>query len=456
MNRYTPPPDTPAETRGPVAPSRDLLAAAAGPEPEPEAAEAQALDRAARRGALLGASLSSVSMIGAALLLNGSALWLAAIAPVAIAAAVALSASVARARRRQVLVAADRRVAVAETLLAHIPDPVILVDRRSIVREANAAAIAIFPALRRNHPLSFALRAPDVLDGIEAVLRTGEVMKVEYAERVPTERIFEVQIGPLETPAESTPDGHDVMLFFRDLTTARRLETMRVDFIANASHELRTPLASVLGFVETLQGPARDDPKARERFLGIMREQALRMTRLIDDLLSLSRIELRAHMTPRAIVDLVPVARQIIDTLSPMARERDVEIIAHLPDGPATIHGDRDEMLRVVENLLENAVKYGASGKRVEVGLGPVDGPDPAVRLVVRDFGPGVAPEHLPRLTERFYRANPAQTREKSSTGLGLAIVKHIVVRHRGKLSFESEPGEGMTVTAEFPAAREQ
>jgi two-component system phosphate regulon sensor histidine kinase PhoR len=423
--------------------------------PDPAVIDVQMLDRSARRGAFLGSFVACLAFIGAAFVLDALNPWLLALAPLIIAGSVAIAASRARATRRQVLVAADRRVAVAEALLANIPDPVILVDRRSLVRETNAAAVALLPALRKNHPLSFALRAPEVLDGIEEVLRSGTAMKVEYSERVPTERSFEVLIGPLESPGNGSTGARDVMLFFRDLTDARRLENMRVDFIANVSHELRTPLASVLGFIETLQGPARDDAKARERFLEIIREQAQRMTRLIDDLLSLSRIELRAHMTPRALVDLVAVTRQIVDTLTPLARDSGVVIETALPDAPIMIRGDRDELLRVVENLLENAIKYGGSGKRVEIVLERIEDADAGVRLGVRDFGPGVAPEHLPRLTERFYRGDATQSRQKGGTGLGLAIVKHIVVRHRGKLSIESEIGKGAVFTAEFPTAAE-
>jgi two-component system, OmpR family, phosphate regulon sensor histidine kinase PhoR len=426
-----------------------------GVRPDPAVIDMQMLDRSARRGALLGSVIACAAMIGGAYLVGFSP-WLLALAPPVVVASVAIAASRARATRREVLVAADRRVAVAEALLANIPDPVILVDRRSLVRETNAAAVALLPSLRKNHPLSFALRAPEVLDGIEAVLRSGAATKVEYSERVPTERNFEVLIGPIESPGNGSVGERDVMLFFRDLTDARRLENMRVDFIANVSHELRTPLASVLGFIETLQGPARNDAKARERFLEIIREQAQRMTRLIDDLLSLSRIELRAHMTPRALVDLAAVTRQIVDTLTPLARENEVTIEAALPEAPIMIRGDRDELLRVVENLLENAIKYGGSGKRVEIGLERIRDPDAGVRLSVRDFGPGIAPEHLPRLTERFYRGDATQSREKGGTGLGLAIVKHIVVRHRGKLSIESDIGKGAVFTAEFPAAMEE
>ena len=346
------------------------------------------------------------------------------------------------------------RHGLAEALLANIPDPVILIDRRALVIESNAAARALLPSLRPRHPLSFALRDPDVLDGIETVLRTGEPLKTLYSPRVPTERTFEVQIGAMQG-GEAGRAGPNVVLFLRDLTSAQRLETMRVDFVANASHELRTPLASLLGFIETLQGPARDDAKARERFLGIMRVQALRMTRLIDDLLSLSRIELRAHVPPTQAVDVGPLARQIADALGLIARERGVTLTLDAAPGPLRVLGDRDEILRVIENLVENAVKYGGDGGRVEIRLGLRDaeeGRAPEVEVAVRDEGPGIAPEHLPRLTERFYRVDAASSRQQGGTGLGLAIVKHILNRHRGRLVIESTPGQGAVFRALIPA----
>ncbi|MFD0937686.1 ATP-binding protein, partial [Methylobacterium trifolii] len=343
--------------------------------------------------------------------------------------------------------AADRH-AVAEALLANIPDPVILVDRRAVVIEANPAARALLPLMRLRHPLSFALRAPDVLDGIEEVLRTGAPLKTVYGTRVPLERAFEVQIGALPMPDGSGPN---VVLFLRDLTAARRLEAMRVDFVANASHELRTPLASLLGFIETLQGPARNDGPARERFLAIMRTQAQRMTRLIDDLLSLSRIELREHVAPTRIVDLGALARQMVDAQAPLAVERGVAIRLEAGEGTYPVLGDPDELLRVVENLIENAVKYG--GRTVSVALSRDTDPRRGRQVVldVRDDGPGISPEHIPRLTERFYRVDVASSRQQGGTGLGLAIVKHSLNRHRGRLSFESVLGAGTSVRVSLP-----
>lgn len=425
-------------------------------ETKPDSASAGA--GSARLAAFRGALLASLLLSFVALWRGYGDIWFVLGVVSAIALSVTLSGS-QRQRFGQALQPRPKpsaRSGRAEALLAHIPDPVILVDRRAIVLEANKAAHFLLPGLKLNHPLSFALRSPDVLDGIDAVLESGVPLRIEYSERVPTERTFEVHIGPLQAEASGAAVQSGVVLFFRDLTSARRLEAMRADFVANASHELRTPLASLLGFIETLQGPARDDHKARERFLEIMRVQAQRMKRLIDDLLSLSRIEMRVHMSPTQVVDIRALVSQMVETLSPMAQERGVEIRTLAPSHPVQVFGDRDELLRVLENLIENGVKYGESGRAVDVSIETVQVEGSNVQhvtLTVRDYGPGIAPEHLPRLTERFYRADVAQSRDKGGTGLGLAIVKHIVNRHRGQLGIASEPGQGASFTVTLPQA---
>ncbi|TXN20654.1 PAS domain-containing protein [Methylobacterium sp. WL9] len=412
-----------------------------------------------RRSSLAGAAAATV-VFGLAALVDGTpgmAFLLA--ASFALVAGAVLSRSGSPLVVTPLEIERRERHSVAESLLANIPDPVILVDRRIVVIEANPAARALLPGLKLRHPLSFALRSPDVLDGIEEVLQSGAPLKTGYVTRVPTERAFEVQIGAL--PLADTPGGGqpNVVLFLRDLTSARRLETMRVDFVANASHELRTPLASLSGFIETLQGPARDDPKAREQFLGIMRMQARRMTRLIDDLLSLSRIELREHVPPTQIVCLKRIARQMVEEKAPLAAERGIVLSLEAPEPPYPVLGDRDELLRVVENLVENALKYAGGGGLIAVSLGREDasGSRPAqLTLAVRDEGPGIAPEHIPRLTERFYRVDTASSRQQGGTGLGLAIVKHALNRHRGRLVIESEIDRGTTVRVILPEHRRE
>jgi len=267
---------------------------------------------------------------------------------------------------------------------------------------------------------------------------------------------MELIITPIPVPTLFGGTDKCMLMTFHDQTPLRRVEEMRADFVANASHELRTPLAALSGFIDTLQGPAKDDPRARERFLGIMHIQATRMARLIDDLLSLSRVELSAHVRPDTLVDIVPIIRQVVDGLEPLARERQVIIDVDLPDEVVWIAGDREELLRLFENLVENALKYGASGGRVIVSLLTAISTEggPEVRVMVRDFGPGIAPEHLPRLTERFYRVDVGDSRAQGGTGLGLSLVKHIANRHRGWLLIESVLKNGATFTACFPQAK--
>jgi len=358
-------------------------------------------------------------------------------------------------------------------VVSAFPDPCVAVDRRGVVLAISAPALRLFPHLVIGRPMSFALRAPEFVEALEAVLNGGPGRTVLVTQRVPVERSFEIATAPLEADRR-----RGALVVLRDLTDQLRVAQMRVDFIANASHELRTPLATVLGFIETLQGPARNDAVARERFLTIMRDQSLRMKRLIDDLLSLSRIEGRAHHAPSAPVDLVDVARQITGALRPMATDAGVDICLTAPAEPVIVPGDRDELLRVVENLVENAVKYGDGGKRVEVAVATRAAPDEPRRegganldaggedagqaasvapteavIEVRDFGAGIPPEHVPRLTERFYRVDAQASRGKGGSGLGLAIVKHIVNRHRGRLHVESAPGEGATFRVVLPLA---
>ncbi|MDC7786209.1 ATP-binding protein [Rhodoplanes sp. TEM] len=342
-----------------------------------------------------------------------------------------------------------------DATLAGFPDPVIVLERGGLVRAFNRRAIEVAPALATARPLSFALRHPGVLDAVRRAAEEAGTVRTEMAQRVPTERWWEAVIAPVRLPPPPGQSAGErlLMVSFHDLTPLRRAEQMRADFIANASHELRTPLASLSGFIDTLQGPARADTAAREKFLGVMKAQASRMARLIDDLLSLSRIELKAHVRPETPVDLVLLLRQVVEGLQPLAGERGVTIAFEPPPGAVTVAGDRDELLRAFENLVENALKYGASGGRVDLALARESGPQgDEIAVAVKDYGPGIAPEHLPRLTERFYRADVADSRAQGGTGLGLALVKHIMQRHRGRLGIDSTLGAGATFTVRLPA----
>jgi two-component system, OmpR family, phosphate regulon sensor histidine kinase PhoR len=346
--------------------------------------------------------------------------------------------------------------AAVSAIVAGMPDPAVLLDRAGRVIHLNGAAAQLAPALRRNELAQFALRSPEIINALREATATTEARRATYLDHVPVDRWMELIITPIAVPTLFGGTDKCMLMTFHDQTPLRRVEEMRADFVANASHELRTPLAALSGFIDTLQGPARDDVRARERFLGIMHIQATRMARLIDDLLSLSRVELSAHVRPDTLVDVVPIIRQVADGLEPLALERQVVIEIDLPDHAVWIAGDREELLRVFENLIENALKYGASGGRVVVSLTvSVTGEGaPEVRVMVRDFGPGIAPEHLPRLTERFYRVDVGDSRAQGGTGLGLSLVKHIVNRHRGRLLIESVPKNGASFTACFPQAK--
>ncbi|MDP1869061.1 MAG: ATP-binding protein [Bradyrhizobium sp.] len=346
--------------------------------------------------------------------------------------------------------------AAVAAVVAGMPDPAVLLDRAGRVLHLNAAAAQLAPALRKNELAQFALRSPEIITALREAIATSESRRATYLDHVPVDRWMELIITPVPVPTLFGGADKCMLMTFHDQTPLRRVEEMRADFVANASHELRTPLAALSGFIDTLQGPAKDDAKARERFLGIMHNQAKRMARLIDDLLSLSRVELSAHVRPDTLVDLVSIIRQVADGLELLARERKVTIDIELPDTPVTIAGDREELLRLFENLIENALKYGASGGKVVVSLSQALSGEGAaeVRVMVRDFGPGIAPEHLPRLTERFYRVDVGDSRAQGGTGLGLSLVKHILNRHRGRLLIESVPKQGATFTAAFPQAK--
>src|SRR4051794_4613095 len=259
--------------------------------------------------------------------------------------------------------------AAVAAVVAGMPDPAVLLDRAGRVIHLNAAAAQLAPALRRNELAQFALRSPEIITALRESIATSEPRRATYLDHVPVDRWMELTITPVPVPTTFGGADKCMLMTFHDQTPLRRVEEMRADFVANASHELRTPLAALSGFIDTLQGQAKDDPKARERFLGIMHNQATRMARLIDDLLSLSRVELSAHVRPDTLVDLLPIILQVADGLEPLARERQVEVEAHLPDGPVPIAGDREELLRLFENLIENALKYGASGGKVIVSL---------------------------------------------------------------------------------------
>lgn len=350
-------------------------------------------------------------------------------------------------------------LAAARAVEAALPEPLVLLDAGRRIVRANDAAIQLLGARLIDRDLAGALRHPAVLTTADAVLRGEGNRVVEFDIAAPIERHLSARFAPLEPP---TAEGAAAVLLLHDLTDMKRSERLRADFVANASHELRTPLASLVGFIETLRGPARDDAAAHDRFLSIMAEQAGRMSRLVDDLLSLSQIEMNEHRPPTGEVDIGNMLQSIADTLEQRAEARNMHFIFDLPLGLSAVLGDADELAQVFQNLFDNAIKYGAPATDIEVSAFPslrtLPTPrsgqrSPAIAVQVRDHGQGIAREYLPRLTERFYRVDPARSRELGGTGLGLAIVKHIVNHHRGALDIKSDVGRGSTFTVHLPVA---
>ncbi len=347
-------------------------------------------------------------------------------------------------------------LAFHETLFDNLPEPLLLLNGQRRIVRANAAARKIFGRQQQGRDLAAVLRNPDVLEAVDQVLAGEPGSTVEFNLPGPVECDLRAMIEPLP---QAGVDGTVAVLSLHDVTALKRMEQMRADFVANASHELRTPLAAILGFVETLRGPARDDSEARERFLAIMYDQATRMSRLVGDLLTLSRIELQEHTRPEGRADVSTVLRRVATGLEMQAEQRNMRIDLNLPESLPLVAGQEDELAQVFQNLIDNALKYGREGTSVEISGGVTPEPSAgggecparAVCIAVRDHGEGIAREHLPRLTERFFRVDTARSRRLGGTGLGLAIVKHVLNRHRGLLTIDSTLGEGSVFTVCLP-----
>ncbi|PKU23302.1 ATP-binding protein [Telmatospirillum siberiense] len=343
-----------------------------------------------------------------------------------------------------------------DALFESLPSPLFLLNRQRRIVRANFAARKIFGRELQGRDLAAMLRHPALLDAIDEVLKGQPGGDVEFALPGPIDREFRAMLEPFP---EAGIDGTVAILSLHDVTALKRMEQMRADFVANASHELRTPLSALLGFIETLRGPARDDPEAHERFLAIMFDQASRMSRLVADLLNLSRIELNEHTLPDGQTDVATIVQRVADGLELQARQRDMRIELTLSESLPPVIGRADELEQIFQNLMDNALKYGREGSAVSVSaaLSETMPASLAVRtrraiaVAVRDRGEGIAREHLPRLTERFFRVDTARSRRLGGTGLGLAIVKHLVNRHRGLLTIDSELGKGSVFTVYLP-----
>ena len=328
-----------------------------------------------------------------------------------------------------------------------IPMPAGLIGSDGRIGAINDGLAGLFGGEIRGRHYITAFRQPSLLDRIEVALATAKRTQGTYIGRqAGRDTTLEVTISPV-------PGG--VMVCFEDLTHVAEAGERRSEFVANVSHELRTPLTAISGFIETLRGPAREDAEARDRFLAIMERETRRMNRLVDDLLSLSRVEDVERMRPLDRVDAAALVKSAAGGLAPQAALRGVALEVTGCETPRPIPGDSDQLTQVFTNLIENAIKYGREGGRVRIEVEQLASAavlkGAGLRIAVSDNGEGIDARHLGRLTERFYRVDSHRSRGMGGTGLGLAIVKHIVNRHRGRLRIESEPGQGSTFTVFLP-----
>lgn len=341
--------------------------------------------------------------------------------------------------------------AIVTAMFDCVPDPMVRLSPAGNLLEQNEEAEAMFGTWAQGRSYVTLFRQPTLAQAIEQVLQSGVSSEAEFVQTstAGAER-FIVRITPL-------PEAElGIVLHFEDVTHLTEVEEMRRDFVANVSHELRSPLTAILGFIETLRGPAAKDPSAQTRFLQIMQDEAQRMNRLIGDLLSLSRVESQQRQRPDQMVDVIHVISRVQAALRPVFEESTCKMVIERPDGLLTeLRGDSDQLTQVFRNLIENALKYGGQGKTVtvrlreETGLGSLKGRLLCIDVV--DQGEGIDPLHIPRLTERFYRVDNHRSRAMGGTGLGLAIVKHIVQRHRGRLKITSTLGEGSCFSVILP-----
>ncbi len=337
-------------------------------------------------------------------------------------------------------------------ILNALVEPVFLVNSSRQITLANAAAEELFGEELAGEDFVHAIRHPDALKCVVAALEGQATSEAIMSLPVPVRATYKISSVRLERGDGAEAEA---VVSLNDISHVLEAEQMRSDFVANVSHELRSPLTALSGGIETLKGAAKNDAEARERFLDIMGREAARMNRLIGDLLSLSRVEVNEHVRPSGRVDVLAVVEKVVDTLETRSVAGKKPIRLQSTPGNWEVPGDTDELTQVFQNLIDNALKYSRENTEVEVSLsrsGKLAGlSGPALKVEVKDQGEGIPAEHIPRLTERFYRVDDSRSREKGGTGLGLAIVKHILNRHRGRLLIESEKGKGSTFTACLP-----
>lgn len=332
-----------------------------------------------------------------------------------------------------------------DNIVNAIPYPSMLLDSTLNVKSANTPARALFGDSLEGQDVVRALRQADALDCINTAIKTKQLVRCNFVLKLQTSRTYEASAAVINVDKSN----NEIVLFtLNDISAELDAEKSRSTFVANVSHELRSPLTSLMGIVETLKGPARNDEAARDKFLELMQGETGRMSRLVGDLLSLSKLEAKEHLPPEGDVNVLRLVHHIMTVLSESTPSYKNRVRIHASDDLPILTADLDELTEVFQNLIENALKYSTPNTPVQVSI-----TREAERMIItiRDQGDGIAPKHLPRLTERFYRADKGRSRDMGGTGLGLAITKHILNRHRAKLNIDSELNVGTIVTVSLP-----
>ena len=338
---------------------------------------------------------------------------------------------------------------VVKGLLNILPSPYILIDRNGRLTFINAEAKSIVPDSQIGSHISNVFRSPVFLSAVENAILKDKEKILSFEIETPQFRQLKAHIFFISS--SKIPNSfNDIFIQFTDESTHIRSEKIRTDFVANASHELRTPLTSIMGYIETLQGHAKKDVKMQKVFLDLMNKQAGKMERLISDLMSLSRLEIDELKPISSTCSVKEIIEELVNSLKPLSVDNNVSLSFKIPKNFSSVIGDPSQLRQLFSNLIENAIKYSGKKSKVNIYISKEKNKD-MFGVVVEDNGHGIAPEHLSRLTERFYRANSSAEIEKEGTGLGLSIVKHILIRHRGKLQIDSKLGKGSKFIAWLP-----
>ena len=356
-------------------------------------------------------------------------------------------------------------------ILNKLEDAIIVLDSDQKIVFQNSHSIDLFENNYTGQNITNLIRSPIILETLENVYKNKKTKIIEYNSEYGqnlsprSTNFYNVEISYEKNHLQLTNAKDNYVILMKNITPLKNIEKVRSSFIANVSHELKTPLATVMGFLETIRGPAKDDKKSMSKFLGIMDKETIRMKRLIDDLLVVSKIESDEHIHPTKKVNLIKTLNNVIESLKEYALKKNIQIRTNYQlSENLSVLGNEDELVQVFTNIIDNSIKYGKINSSIDIKAEEVKEqtdqsedkklfPQLILKISVKDESDGIHAKHLSRLTERFYRVDAARSKEIGGTGLGLTIVKHILNKHRGHLDIKSEINQGSTFTVELPIA---